>query len=211
MATDYRGRVAEVKDHDSPYFACTGIVREVKNGLFTVELPEGNLVFERRELRIKRPMVEDTYDIELDSDEERGAGVLDSDEVEADSAVDAVMQATGGEEYAKIRVTKGSSKNEPGKSHTRPRTEPKTAVRNTLEALGRLNFPYTITLPAAYAPLLEKKTKGIYGLDMKKKFGRIFIKVETVDALNNLYNKLDTKRPSAQSKTILEGIRRSAR
>lgn len=211
MATDYRGRVAEVKNHESPYFACAGIVREVKNGLFTVELPEGNLVFERRELRLKRPVTEDTYDIKLDSDEERGAGALASDEVEADSAVDAVMQATDGEEYAKISVSKGSSKNEPGKSHTRPRTEPKTAVRNTLEALGGLNFPYTISLPAMFAPLFEKKTKGIYGLVTKKRFGRVYVTVESAVALANLYNKLDTKRPSALSKTILEGIRRSAR
>lgn len=205
--TDYRGRIAEVKDPASIYYSCTGIVREVKNGLFTVELPEGSIVFERREIRIKRPTKE-SYKVRMVKGEDDLRQDADTDEIDADSVTDAVTQATGGEEYARIEVTSGSRKAEPRGPTTKPRTEPKTHVANTLEALS---YPYTIALPAAYAPLLERKTKGIYGLDVKKRYGRIYLTVESAEALTHLYNRLDTKRPSRQSKTILEGIRSTLR
>lgn len=203
----YFGRMAEVKNPESPFYSQTGMIRGNKDGQFAVELSEGVVIFERKELRIKREAR--TYDAEVYTDEEPGAGDYQSDEITADNMVDAVMQATdGGEEIAKLSLTTGSTKAEPGKSHTRPRTEPKTAVRNTLEALS---YPYTIALPMAYARLLERKAGGIYGLSMKKRFGRIQVTVESAEALNHLYEKLDTKRPGAQARTILEGIRRSAK
>ena len=202
---NYIGRVAEVKDHKSIYFACTGIIREHRNGVFHVELPEGVKKFERGEIRIKR-LTEADYNVRLVKDEDDLRMDATTDEVDAENWSDAITQATGGEEYAKITVSKGSTKGEPGKPHTKPRTEPQTRVANSLESLS---YPYTIALPASYAPLLERKTKGIYGLSTKKRYGRIYITVESAEALTNLYKKLDTKRKSVQSRTILEGIRSS--
>ena len=116
--------------------------------------------------------------------------------------------AADGEDVDRVEVSPDTKKGLPKGTRTEPLTKPETAVRTTLEAL---RYPYTIALPLSQATLLEKKTRGIYGVDIKRRFGRLYVTVETVDAMHHLYKKLNTKRRSGTTKAILKGIRRSAR
>ncbi len=201
---DYRGRLAEVKSSDSSHFKETGIIVEHVGDLFVVEFAGESTSFVRDELRIKRTKVtEAEYNVKLKKGQDS-----EYQDVEAGDPGMAANMAAGGDDYDSIEVAPDSKKGLPKGTRVEPLTKPKTGVRTTLEAL---RYPYTIALPLSEASLLGKKTKGIYGLSVKERYGRFYVTVENSDAMLHLYNKLDTKRKSRTTRAILEGIRRSAR
>ena len=201
---DYRGRLVEVKTSDSSHYKETGIVVEQSGDLFMVEFAGETTSFVRDELRIKRTKVtEAEYNVKLKKGQDS-----EYKDVDAEDPGMAANVAAGGDEFDRIEVAPDSKKGLPKGTRVEPMVKPKTAVRTTLEGL---RYPYTIALPLSEASLLEKKTRGIYGLSAKERYGRIYVTVENSEAMLHLYNKLDTKRKSRTTKAILEGIRRSAR
>lgn len=202
MSIDYRGRIVEVKEPSSLHYGKTGVVIELVEGYFSVDLPGEVALFDRRDLRIKR-LTEGEYNVKLVKGQDS-----EYKDVDAEDPGMAANVAAGGEEFDHMEVAPDTKKGLPKGTRIEPMTKPKTAVRTSLEAL---RYPYTIALPLYEASLLEKKTRGLHGLSVKERFGRLYVTVENLDAMRNLYNKLDTKRPSRTTKAILEGIRRSAR
>lgn len=200
--TDYRGRIVEIKDPKSPHYGKTGVVIELLEGYFSVDLPGVIAMFDRRDIRIKR-LTEDEYNVKLVKDQD-----TEYKDIDAEDPGMAANVAADGEDFDRMEVAPDSKKGLPKGIRTKAMTKPETTVRTTLEAL---RYPYTIALPLTEASVLEKKTKDIYGLSAKERYGRLYVTVENSSAMHHLYIKLNTKRQSRTTKAILEGIRRSAR
>lgn len=140
---------------------------------------------------------EDKYKVVTDDSEE---------EVEDAMLPGAVAVALQDKDRDSVRISKVTNKGASNRPVTEPAGKPKTDIDTVLE---RLRYPYSISLPSSDATLMQRKAKGIPGVDATVRYGRIYLLVENAQAMSNLYRRLSTKRMRRTVRAIVEGIRRS--
>ena len=127
--------------------------------------------------------------------------------VNAPNAQQAVTKAMQGDaqqgQYDSVEVAKGdTSAGGPNtQSQTQSQTKPNTTGMGGLESA---EYPYSITLPNSYVPLVESLTKKMReSLSIHTKFGRVHI---TVPEFSVMETFMDTLSKKARGRTAVKSM-----
>lgn len=127
--------------------------------------------------------------------------------VNAPNAQQAVTKAMQGDaqqgQYDSVEVAKGDTG--AGGPNTQSQTQSQTKPNTTgMAGLESAEYPYSITLPNSYVPLIESLTKKMRGsLSIHTKFGRVHITVPTFDVMETF---MDTLSKKARGRTAVKSM-----
>ena len=123
--------------------------------------------------------------------------------ITAPNAQQAVTKSMQGDaqqgQYDSVEVSKGGTGT--GGPNTQSQTQPHTQAKTTgMAGLESVEYPYSITLPNVYVPLVESLTKKMReALSIHTKFGRVHITVPDFKVMETFMDALGKKARGRQA------------
>lgn len=167
------------------------------------------------------------HKFQIQTDDENVVDGTSIEVVDSPNADDALRKASRGnqniQKAEKVTLTKAG----PGGPMTTPQSEPQTAgqpsgttpmqgLKGTFEST-KLRYDYTIGLPGGFTEFM-KKTKGrTKGLVVEQRSGRVYMTVESPEAMDKLMGKLKkasrsrTVETRDKARTLIRGILESVK